>query len=64
MRKWERVGEWCMRSGPWRIAKAIVQCKPSYILTHDGKTRRWCGVTTHKTLGVFGTAQEAMEAAK
>jgi len=53
-----------MRSGPWRIAKVIVQGKPSYLLTHDSKTRRWCGVTTHKTLGVFGTAQEAMEAAK
>ena len=53
-----------MRSGPWRIAKVIVQGKPSYLLTHDGKTRSWCGVTTHKTLGVFGTAQEAMEAAK
>ena len=64
MRKWDRVSEWCIRSGPWRIAKAIVEGNPSYLLTHDGKTRRWRGVTTHKTLGVFGTAQEAMEAAK
>lgn len=64
MRDWQRVGMYCLRSGPWRIAKAICPDGPRYVLTHDNKTRRWCGVTTHKTLGVFGTAQEAMEAAK
>ena len=64
MRKWDRVSEWCVRSGPWRIAKAIVEGEPKYTLTHDGKTRRWCGVVTHKVLGVFGSAKEAMESVK
>lgn len=64
MRKWERVGEWCVRSGPWRVAKAMINGVPCYELTHDSKTQRWRGVVTHKVLGVFKTAQEAMEAAK
>lgn len=68
MRKWERAGEWCIRSGPWRIAKAIVQGVPQYVLTHDSNTHKWgqgkLAVITHKVLGVFGSAQEAMEAAK
>lgn len=64
MRKWERSGEWCLRSGPWRITKSIVEDRPKYALTHDSKTRRWGPVVTHRILGVFGSAQEAMEAAK
>ena len=64
MRKWERASEWCVLSGPWRIAKAIVDGAPRYTLTHDRKTIKWCSVVTHKVLGVFATAKEAMEAAK
>lgn len=64
MRKWERVSEWCVRSGPWRIAKAMVNGAPCYELTHDRKMIKWGSVVTHKVLGVFATAQEAMEAAK
>lgn len=64
MRNWERVSEWSMRSGPWRVTKAMINGVPRYELTHDRKTRLWCGVVTHKVLGVFGSAKEAMEAAK
>lgn len=68
MRNWERSGEWCLRSGPWRIAKAMVDSAPRYVLTHDNKTHDWQGrrgvVRTHMVIGVFGSAKEAMEAAK
>lgn len=64
MSKWKRTSEWAMASGPWRIAKSIVCGKARYTLTHEARLNRWCGIPMHEILGVFGTASEAMEAAK
>lgn len=64
MREWTRSGLYCLKSGPWRIAKASTPQGWRYTLTHDAITKRWCGVVIHKPLGVFASASEAMEAAK
>lgn len=62
-RVWTR-GEWFLRTGPWRIAKSFVAGKALYVLTHDARSQRWSGVTTAEILGIYGTAAQAMEAAK
>lgn len=64
MRDWQRVGPYCLKSGLWRITKASTPQGWRYTLTHDNKTQSWCGVVTHVALGVFASANEAMEAAK
>lgn len=63
-KQWERMGEWALRRGQWRIAKAIVCGTPKYTLTHDTRLTTWCGIRTAAILGVFDGAKAAMEKAK
>ena len=51
--KWQKHSPYCLKSGPWRIAKHGGQ-PPKYLLTHDSKP----GV-----LMWFGSSAEAMELA-
>lgn len=62
--KWEQIGEFCLRKGPWRIAKSIVGGKPRYTLTHDTRSTKWCGIRMPAILGIFDSAKAAMEKAK
>lgn len=64
MLKWRRSGEFQMRAGAWCISKAMVGGEPRYTLTHDQMVSRIGDAETHQILGVFGTAQEAMDKAR
>lgn len=63
-RVWMQESEWCLKAGPWRIAKCLVSGKARYSLTHDTRLTKWCGIRTAAILGVFDTAKAAMEKAK
>ena len=52
--KWQKINPYCLKSGPWRIAKHGGQ-NPTYLLTHDAKPGMLCW---------FGSSQEAMETAE
>ena len=51
--KWQKLNPYCLKSGPWRIAKHGGQ-PPKYLLTHDAKPGMLCW---------FGSSAEAIEAA-
>ena len=51
--KWQKINPYCLKSGPWRIAKHGGP-SPKYLLTHDAQPGVLCW---------FGSAQAAMEAA-
>lgn len=63
-RAWTKSGDWCLKTGPWRITKSLVGGERKFTLTHDARSTRWCAITTPAILGVFDSAREAMEAAK
>lgn len=52
--KWQKINPYCLKSGPWRIAKHGGP-SPKYLLTHDAKPN---------LLMWFGKAQEAMDTAE
>lgn len=49
MVKWDRISEYAIRSGPWRISKAYVMGKARYLLWHGDKVHS----------GPYDTADEA-----
>jgi homospermidine synthase len=51
--KWQKINPYCLKSGPWRIAKHGGP-SPKYLLTHDAKPGMLCW---------FESAQAAMDLA-
>lgn len=62
--RWKRTGDYQVRAGKWCITKSMVGGEPRYVLTHDLRTCRTGCVETHQILGVFQTAQAAMDFAE
>lgn len=57
--QWTRRDAYTMQRGPWRVCETLTHGVPCYTLTHDAMTSVWCGVRTHKILGVFDTFEQA-----
>lgn len=51
--KWNKINPYCLKSGPWLIAKHGGQ-PAKYLLTHDARSGMLCW---------FGSSAEAIEAA-
>lgn len=58
---WTKRDAYTMQCGPWQVCKTLTDGFPRYTLTHDAITRAWCGVRTHKIIGVFASFDGAKE---
>lgn len=61
--KWERVGQYALRCGPWRLARAVVDGAIRYCLTRDGDETHWCGVRVQRAR-YFDSSEAANQAAQ
>lgn len=59
--QWTRRDAYTMQRGPWRVCKTLTHGVPCYTLTHDVMMCDWCGVRTHRILGVFDSFYAAKE---